>query len=266
MLPSPRYTPAGILGVVPTGPPLLLLAGLGQSGGYWDRFLPWLADYDTISPDNRETGQAGPCPEGFTIEDLAADALAEVDRQLGSSRFSVVGHSMGGAIAQALAVQVPRRIDRLVLVSTFPGKSWGGQLLPNALAPPDGLVVPDDAAEARLAIRAAYYEKYMAPGGDPPRSQIAWEEARRAEGGFAELEGLLRQLQAIDRWDPPGELKSLGLDISVVHGDLDPLVPYANGGILAELAGVPLVTLRGVGHMVPWEAPDELAEVIRSGQ
>lgn len=249
---------------MPSRPPLLLLAGLGQSRRYWDRFLPWLDGLHVITVDNRESGEAGACPAGFTIEDLAVDALAAVDREA-TGPFSVVGHSMGGMVAQALAFQSPERIERLVLVSTLPGKSQGAQLLASALAPPGDLVVPDDPEQAPLAIRAAYYEQYMAPG-HPDRRQIAWEEAKRAQGNFAELDGLVRQLQAIDRWDPPAELRSLGLDISVVHGDVDSLVPYANGEIVARLAGVPLVTLRGVGHMVPWEAPDDLAELIRAGQ
>lgn len=247
---------------MPSGPPLLLLAGWGQSSRFWDRFLPRLEGFRPVTVDNRETGDAGPCPEGFTIEDLAGDALAAVDRTTADS-FSVVGHSMGGMIAQALAFQVPERIDRLVLVSTRPGQSRGVPLDPTALTPPPGLVLPDDPEAAAFVVRAAFYEKFMAPGGDPPAHQIAQEEAERAQGNAADIDGYVRQLQAISAWDPDGELKSLDLDIAVVHGDVDPLVPYVNGQIVAEMAGVPLITLRGVGHMVPWEAPDELAAVIR---
>ena len=247
---------------MPAGPPLLLLAGWGQSGRFWDRFLPRLDGFRPMTVDNRETGGAGPCAEGFTIEDLAADALAAVDRETSGS-FSVLGHSMGGMIAQALAFQVPERLARLVLVSTRPGQRRGIPLDPTALTLPPGLILPDDPEKAALVVRAAYYEKYMARGGDPPARQIAQEEAVRAQGNAADIDGLVRQLQAINAWEPPGELKSLDLDIAVLHGDADPLVPFANGEIVAEVAGVPLVTLRGVGHMVPWEAPDELAAVIR---
>ncbi|HUR49338.1 MAG TPA: alpha/beta hydrolase [Acidimicrobiales bacterium] len=248
---------------MPTQPPLLLLAGMAQSGRYWDRFRPWLDGFHLITPDNRETGEAGPCPEGFTIEDLAADALAAVDRELGGA-FTVVGHSMGGMIAQALAFEVPERIERLVLVSTRPGRSHEVPIDPSVLAPPAGLTLPDDPADAPRAIRAAYYEKYMAPG--EASRKIAREEAERAHGNSAELEGLMRQIMAMSVWEPGAELRGLDTDIAVVHGDLDSLVPYGNGEIVARLAGVPLVTLHGVGHMVPWEAPDELAEVIRGLQ
>ena len=174
---------------------------------------------------------------------------------------------MGGAVAQALAFHAPERIERLVLVSTWPGRSRGVPVDPSVLTPPEGFELPDDPEEAAFAMRAMYYERLMAPSAGRPRiGEVAREEARRAQGNSAGLDGPVRQLAAIRAWDPPGELKSLGLDVSVVHGDLDPLVPYANGEIVADLAGVPLTTLWGVGHMVPWEAPDALAEVIKPGQ
>ena len=245
---------------MPTGPPLLLLAGWTQSSRFWDRFLPWLDGFTPIAVDNRETGSAGPCPEGFTLEDLAADALAAVDRQVSGS-FQVMGHSMGGAVAQALAFQAPERIERLVLVSTWPGRDRGVPFDPSVLILPQGMELPDDPGQAALVLRAAYYERCMAPG--PDAGEIAREEAERAQGNSAGLDGLMRQLVAMRDWDPPGDLSTLGLDVSVVHGDVDPLVPYANGQALSMIAGVELVTLQGVGHMVPWEAPDDLAKVIR---
>ena len=247
-----------------SAPPLLLLAGWGQSSRFWDRFLPWLDGFVSVLVDNRETGQAGSYPEGFTIDDLAADALAVADREV-SGTFSVVGHSMGGMIAQALAFQAPERVERLVLVSTSAGRDRSVPMDPSALSLPEGLQLPDDPQSAAVAIRAAFYERLMGSGGTPPASEIASEEAQRAQGNSADMEGMIRQLQAIQQWNPTADLKDFGLDVAVVHGDLDLLVPYPNGKIVAESAGVPLTTLRGVGHMVPWEDPAALARVIREG-
>jgi pimeloyl-ACP methyl ester carboxylesterase len=212
-----------------------------------------------VAPDNRDTGSAGPHPEGFTVDDMAADALVALE-SVGHSRAIVVGHSMGGMIAQALAFSAPERVERLILVSTLAGAGLGVPLPADALELPP-LELPDDPEAAAVALRAAYFEKFMAPDL-PNRSRIAREEARRAEGLGADLNGLVRQLQAISAWVPPAELKELGLDITVVHGDEDTLVDHRNGQIVAERAGVPLVTLEGVGHMVPWEAPEALAELI----
>ena len=245
-------------------PPLLLLAGWGQSSRFWDRFLPWLDGFGVVRVDNRETGQAGPYPEGFTIDDMATDALAVADREVGGT-FSVVGHSMGGMIAQALALQAPERVERLVLVSTSAGRDRSVPVDPSALSLPEGLQLPDDPERAAVAIRAAFYERLMGPRATPPANQIAREEAERAQGNSADLEGMIRQLQAIQGWSPTAELKGLGLDVAVLHGDRDLLVPYPNGQIVAELAGVPLTTLHGVGHMVPWEDPAALAHAIREG-
>jgi pimeloyl-ACP methyl ester carboxylesterase len=245
----------------PAPDPVLLIAGWGQPASFWDRFLPHINGTAAITVDNRETGTAGPCPGGFTIDELAADALEVMDR-LGHHRFTVVGHSMGGMIAQALAFAAPERVDGLVLVSTRLGQSRVIDPDPAVLAPPQGLDLPEDPEQAAIAIRAVFYERYIAPGSTPPREQLAREEAARAQGAAADLEGLMRQWQALTTWEPPAALKELELTVAVVHGDADTLVPHGNGEIVADYAGVPLQTLPGVGHMVPWEAPADLAAVI----
>lgn len=242
---------------------LLLLSGWTASGRSWDRFRPYVPGWKVLAPDNRETGSAGPCPEGFTIEDLARDALEAADRELGKT-FTVVGHSMGGMIGQALAFIAPERVERLILVSTGPGASRGTAPDATALMMPAGLELPSDPEAAAKAMRAAFFAKFMA-AGTPNREVIAAEEAERAHGHSADLDGLVRQLQALSAWDPPADLKDLELDISVVHGELDNLLPLPNGEAVAERAGVPLTVLPGVGHMVPWEAPEELARIIGGG-
>lgn len=244
------------------GSPLLLIAGWGQAGSFWARWLDHLPrGFRAVTIDNRETGATGQCPEGFTVDDMAADALAVMDH-LGHPRFGVVGHSMGGMIAQALAFAAPERVEHLVLVSTGPGAGRAVSPEPEMVMPPQGIELPDDPDDAAVVTRAAFYERYIAPGCEPPRAQLAREEAERAHGSAPALDGMVRQLQAITSWEPRARLAELELPIAVVHGDADPLVPHPNGEIVAGLAAVPLQTLPGVGHMVPWEAPVDLAAVV----
>lgn len=102
-----------------SGPPLFLLHGLGSSARDWEYQIPALAPHFRIlAPDFRGHGlsdRQGP----YRIETWAEDVVAIAD-QLGIKRFSVLGYSMGGAVAQQIAIDHPERVERLVLANTLP--------------------------------------------------------------------------------------------------------------------------------------------------
>ena len=100
------------------GPPLLLLTGLGYAIWSWQRQLPdWSQRFRCIAVENRGTGRSPKPPGPYTIEELADDAA----EALAGRRAHVAGFSMGGYIAQTLAVRHPELVDRLVLVCTATG-------------------------------------------------------------------------------------------------------------------------------------------------
>jgi 3-oxoadipate enol-lactonase len=100
------------------GETLVLIAGLGAKGTSWQPFLDRAArSFRVLTFDNRGSGDAPPLAGPVAIRDMAHDALALLDR-LGVERARIVGRSMGGMIAQELALLAPERVDRLVLVST----------------------------------------------------------------------------------------------------------------------------------------------------
>ena len=103
------------------GPPLLLLNGWTASGLVWpETWLGRLEDgYDVIRIDNRGTGWSRSAPSPFTISDLAADAR-DVLTACGIDRATVLGISMGGMIAQELAIRHSEIVEKLVLVATMP--------------------------------------------------------------------------------------------------------------------------------------------------
>lgn len=246
------------------GQPLLLLAGWTRSRHFWHRPLPHLTgDFRCVIVDNRETGDTGPCPDGFTIGDLAADALAVMDH-LGIDRFHLCGHSMGGMIAQELAREAPERVQTLVLVSTHGGQSVAEPVDASTLLDWSGLELPNDPEEMAAAIGRALVERLIGPASEVPASVLAAEEVARASQAGSRLDGTLRQYQAIEGFDPGDAVARLGLPVTVVHGDADPLVLHSSGQRLADRHGVELVSLPGVGHMVPWEAPGRFAEILRS--
>ena len=231
------------------GEPLLLVSGLGQTGRRWRRVVPLLADrYTVVTFDNRETGGTGPCPDGFTLADVAADALALMSR-LGFERFFLCGISMGGMISQEIIRLAPERVRAAVLLSTHGGASVAVQPDMSVLGPsPDGTPV-----WARLA----------GPGFAEAHPEVIAEETALSVEQATPPDGYLRQMQAIASFDPSGAVRDLGVPIVVGHGDTDPLVPYENGVRLAKALGVELVTFDGAGHVLECERVGEIADLMR---
>ena len=104
------------------GPPLLLIMGLGYPSDMWWRDLPWLTpNFTTVRFDNRGVGRTGTGAERpYSVERMALDARA-VLHAAGFARATVFGVSMGGTIAQELALTHPEAVDRLVLGCSHPG-------------------------------------------------------------------------------------------------------------------------------------------------
>src|SRR5262245_58818341 len=101
-----------------SGPPLLLLAGLGAKGTSFHPFLDVAAErYRVLAPDLRGSGRAAELAPGSTLRDLAAD-VAELLAALDVGPVSVIGRSMGGMVAQELALLAPERVDAMVLASS----------------------------------------------------------------------------------------------------------------------------------------------------
>ena len=238
------YEVAGI------GDPLLLVSGLGQVGKRWRRVVPLLADrYTVVTFDNRETGGTGPCEDGFTLADIATDAL-DLMTALGHERFFLAGISMGGMISQEIVRLAPSRVRAAVLLSTHGGAA-GSVPPPNAgvLGPqPDG-----KPTWARLA----------GPGFAEAHPEIIEQETALSVESATPPAGYLRQMQAIQQFNPDAAIRDLGVPIAIGHGDQDPLVPYENGVRLAKALGVELVTFEGAGHVLECERVVDIVDLLR---
>lgn len=238
------YEVAGI------GDPLLLVSGLGQVGKRWRRVVPGLADrYTVVTFDNRETGGTGPCEDGFTLADIATDAL-DLMTSLGYERFFLGGISMGGMISQEIIRLAPERVRAAALFSTHGGAAGSvppanpGVLGPQADGTPTW---------ARLA----------GPGFFEAHPDIIEEETALSVESATQPAGYMRQMQAIQQFDPNAAVRDLGVPIVIGHGDQDPLVPYENGVRLAKALGVELVTFEGAGHVLECERVQDVVELMR---
>jgi 3-oxoadipate enol-lactonase len=241
-----------------TGPPLLLIMGLGYPSDMWWRVLPWLTPhFTTVRFDNRGVGRTGPGAERpYSVERMALDARA-VLHAAGFARGTVFGVSMGGTIAQELALTYPEAVDRLLLGCSHPG---GADVVVDeevlALLANRGAMTPQEAAEA--AIPFVY-----APG--TPRADIDADLAVRAAHPTDPV-GYMAQLTDTIAWRGSlARLPGLAIPTLLVHGDLDRLVPVENSRRMAEvLPSARLEVLAGASHIFMTDQPERTRAVVES--
>lgn len=243
------------------GPAIVLLNGWTLSGLVWPQQLIASLEqtHRVVRVDNRGTGWSRDARRPFTIGDLAADVRRVIDA-LGLEAPTVVGLSMGGMIAQELAIRWPDRVGRLVLLATRPPN-------PDATLPPTAvlaamLATPPEGVSLRHFLRDGW-AMATAPGfpADHPDvvDEVAAAIARRPTARVA----LLDQARAIAAWSGVQRLGLVTAPTTVVHGTDDPLVPVHNGMRVAQLIpGARYVELDNVGHLVPYEAPDAVEQIV----
>jgi pimeloyl-ACP methyl ester carboxylesterase len=242
------------------GEPLLLVQGMGGTHMSWgEPFLELLREsFDVIAFDNRGIGLSAPIDGAFTIAEMAEDA-AELLDQLGIERPHVVGISMGGMIAQELALAHPERLRSLTLGCTYCGGP-GSQLMPQGNV--EKLAAGMMSGNRDRAIQASY-EVNLSPAfrADEGHYAAFHEMATSVPAAKRTIE---LQAQAIFGHDTSGRLGELSVPTLIVHGTEDGVLPYPNGELIASLMpSARFETLEDVGHMFWWERPELSAGLIR---
>jgi 3-oxoadipate enol-lactonase len=244
-----------------SGPPLLLIMGMSGTALHWGE--PFLAalreDFDVIAYDHRGVGASSRLEDGqVTIRQMAADAAGLLDA-LGLESAHVLGISMGGMIAQQLALSHPQRIRTLTLGCTYcggPGSALGDPADTQALMDAIG------SGDRERAIRAGW-KINVSPqfAGD----EDAWQSfAAIAHRRSVSVPVIMAQMQAVLAHDTGARLAQLSAPTLVVHGSVDRLLPVANGRLIASLIpGARLEIFDGVGHLFFWERPERTAELLR---
>ena len=238
------HTQLGAVGyrVVGSGPPLVLIMGYTGTMEDWDpRFVDALArHYRVVIFDNAGVGRTQPLPAPLTIDAMADQASALISA-LGLGRPNILGWSMGGMIAQALAVRHPTQARRLVLCATFPGTG----AVPPSLAAIRALLsgVPQEAgAELFPADQSMAYEALAAGISSYPAAPPAAAATIAAQG------------RASGQWlggtDPAGrQTAAISVPTLIADGAADRLDPVANDHALARLIpGARLVLYPDAGH------------------
>jgi pimeloyl-ACP methyl ester carboxylesterase len=235
------------------GRPLLLVQGVGLARNGWGPALDLLAErFEVIAYDNRGIGDTDAPPGPYSVAMLAGDAV-QVMEQAGVSRAHVLGASLGGLVAQHLAVEYPERVDRLVLCCATPGRS---ETLP--VPGPTLRLLAEAASLDRETAIARFTRNALSAGAsdqlvaeivrlrlDKPQDVAAWGAQVAAGAGF---DGV--------------ELGKVVAPTLVLHGSEDNVVDTRNSALLAEaIPGARLGALDG-GHMFWWEAAEEFARVV----
>lgn len=240
-------------------PVVLLIAGAGWSRDWWDDELCDRlagAGLRVVRYDHRDTGESTHWPPGapgYSGADLVADAVAVLVAQ-GADRAHLVGLSMGGGIAQEIALTTPERVASLTLIATTAVDPRVGDLPGAHPAVLAEIPAQSDPVEA------------LVEGERPFAGPDAFDEAR--------VRAIARQVVARSRdlaastnhhlltgeRVGPDDLSALaGLPVLVVHGTVDPIFPVEHGRALAGvIPGARLLEIAGMGHQLPpassWDA------------
>ncbi len=243
-----------------SGPPLLAIMGMSGTRLSWgEPFLGSLREsFEVIAYDHRGVGESSRMEAPFTIADLARDATGLLDvLELDSAH--VLGISMGGMVAQELALAHPERIRTLALGCTYcggPGSSLASPAVAQRLV--ESLRSGDRASALRTGWEICISPRFR----DDPELYDAY--LARAQQRPVARDVILAQMQAIAVHDTSARLSGLEPPTLIVHGSADDLIPVQNAHVIAgHMPHARLEILDGAGHLFFWEEPLRSAELVR---
>lgn len=245
-----------------SGAPLILISGLGYSLWQWHKMIPFLAEhFQVITFDNRGIGQSDRPAGPYTAQMLAADTVGLLN-ELGIEKAIVMGHSMGGFIAQAIALDFPQAVEKLILCST----NFGGPRHVPVTA--EAMKVLSDVTSDALTRFKNGLSVSTAPGWTEKNPEmiaewIKWRMANPIELAPYQAQmaiglGLISEAAAFEM-----KLSRLNVPTLILFGAHDKVVPPANASLLAEkIAGSKVVIFPDAGHFFPIEIAEAAARAV----
>jgi pimeloyl-ACP methyl ester carboxylesterase len=239
-----------------SGPPLVLIAGVGYGAWFWHKIVPELSEYyQVITFDNRGAGGSSHSPGPYTVSMMAADTAGLMDA-LDIKGAYVMGHSLGGFIAQELIVNRPKLVNKLILASTNHG---GQQVIPitaeamEVLTNREGdlldlvkrgiaIACAPGFAEHQIALVQELINYRLSNPVPPPQYQ-----AQVAAGaGMAVL-----TYEQVDQ-----RMAAIQVPTLILFGEFDMVVPPGNADLMAaKIPNAQVKTISTTGHIFPIEDP-----------
>jgi pimeloyl-ACP methyl ester carboxylesterase len=237
------------------GEPVVLIMGLGWDMTGWHLLMPNLRRYRTLRLDNRGTGRSDKPDRPYTIRQMADDVIRCMNHA-GLESAHVYGGSLGGMIAQELAISYPGRVRSLILGCTSPGvlsfppsPIFGRALLSRQPLTPE---------ESFMRVAPLLYGAALTE-----RPEAVEEVMRRRIASNVSPVGFRRQLEAVLRWSSLFRLRQVRSPTLVIHGDHDRLLRPANGRLIARLIPhATLAILKDAGHVYGTDRPQEHLELL----
>ena len=245
------------------GEAVLLVMGLGTPRiGWFAQFGALSQSYDVTSFDNRGCGETA-CGGSWTVNDMADDAIAIADA-MGYETFHLAGISMGGMIAQEVALAHPDRLRSLTLMSTTPGGPEAEPMKPEFA---EAMAIPDPALRMRKVTELTFGSKFRTEHPEMIDLIVNATSSGDANvsmlGGAQTDAGFMGQAMAVASWMGEGgthaRLKDIAVPTLVMHGGDDLLLPIGNGKILArDIPGATSHFWPEAGHALNAEKADEV--------
>jgi len=246
------------------GDPLLLIMGLGADSAAWLFQVPDFARrYRTIVFDNRGVGRSAKPPGPYSIPQMADDAAGLLDA-LDIARAHVVGVSMGGMIAQELALRHPARVRGLVLACTFPEpdeevlRQRAASLaeLGGSIDTSGATTLDASALDPMMFLQQMLPRVFNQAFIDRDLAKILQVFTGSLQWGFS-MDAILCQVGACMDHRTTDRLRTITAPTLVITGDADRLIPPGNSDILArEIPGARLVKIPGGSHGFNFETPE----------
>ena len=239
------------------GEPLLMVMGLGTDHLGWILQVPEFSKhYRVITFDNRDVGQSKQADEPYEVADMARDALALADH-LELDTFHLLGMSLGGAIAQEMALQAPERLRTLTLVVTFAGGGDWAVERARLWSEIRGLI--DDGTHLDWLLLFGMSEQFYAN----PEAVAYAKQMMRANPHPQSAEAFQRQVAAGGRHEARDRLGQIAVPTHVIGAEHDTLVPVWKSKEIAELIPhADYAVMPAAPHALNMERAQEFNELV----
>jgi 3-oxoadipate enol-lactonase len=239
---------------------LVLIQGMGFDRSGWGPVLQKLSRrFRLVLVDNRGIGRSDRPSGSFTVADMAGDVVAVLDAA-GIDQAHVLGASLGGMVAQELAITNPERVDGLVLACTTPG--WpSGYPMPAASI---RLIAATHGMPAEGALRP-HTENALSPRTVQGRPELVDRLVELQRSRLPDADALSAQTAAGARYAGHRRQARIRARTLIMHGGDDTVVDPRNAKLLADrIPAARLVTFPELGHLLFWEDPDGFADAAAS--